>query len=93
MKHEAVFKALADPTRRQLLRLLGRGARSAGELAAAVDMSPAALSHHLARLKAAELVRTERRGQSIVYSANSTVFEDVLRMMMDLLNTQVGKRK
>lgn len=93
MKQEAVFKALADPTRRQLLRLLTRGARSAGALADAVDMSPAALSHHLSRLKAAELVRTERRGQSIVYSINTTVFEDVTRMLLDLLNTSDSRKK
>lgn len=93
MKQEAVFKALADPTRRQLLRLLTRGARSAGNLAEAVEMSPAALSHHLSRLKAAELVRTERRGQSIVYSINTTVFEDVARMLMDMLNPADGRKK
>ena len=93
MKQEAVFKALADPTRRQLLRLLTRGARSAGNLAEAVEMSPAALSHHLSRLKAAELVRTERRGQSIVYSINTTVFEDVARMLMDMLNPADSRKK
>jgi len=93
MKQEAVFKALADPTRRQLLRLLNRGARPAGSLAEAVSMSPAALSHHLSRLKAAELVRTERRGQSIVYSINTTVFEDVSRILMDLLGTSGSGKK
>lgn len=93
MKQEAVFKALADPTRRQLLRLLTRGARSAGNLAEAVEMSPAALSHHLSRLKAAELVRTERRGQSIVYSINTTVFEDVARMLMDMTNPADSRKK
>lgn len=93
MKQEAVFKALADPTRRQLLRLLNRGARAAGSLAEAVDMSPAALSHHLSRLKAAELVRTERRGQSIVYSINTTVFEEATRILMDLLNTSESGKK
>ena len=93
MKQEAVFKALADPTRRQLLRLLNRGARPAGNLAEAVNMSPAALSHHLSRLKAAELVRTERRGQSIVYSINTTVFEEATRILMDLLSTSEDRKK
>lgn len=93
MKQEAVFKALADPTRRQLLRLLTKNARSAGELADAVAMSPAALSHHLSRLKTAELVRTERRGQHIVYSLNTTVFEDVTRMLLDLLNVSDSRKK
>ena len=85
-KQEAVFKALADPTRRQLLRLLNRGARPAGSLAEAVNMSPAALSHHLSPLKAAEVVRTARRGQSTVHSINTTVFEAATRILMALLN-------
>ncbi len=88
MKHDPVFKALADPTRRQLIRLLNRGSRSAGELAETVGMSPAALSHHLAQLRAADLVRTERRGQSIVYSANATVFQELARVILDLLTPQ-----
>ena len=93
MKQDAAFKALADPTRRQLIRVLNRGSRSAGELAQTVGMSPAALSHHLSQLKSADLVRTERRGQSIVYSANSTVFENLTRVMLDLLTVQEEKRK
>ena len=93
MKQDAVFKALADPTRRQLIRLLNRGSRSACELAQTVDMSPAALSHHLSQLKAADLVRTERHGQRIVYSSNTTVFENLTRVMLDLFTTQEEKRK
>ncbi|HVC36930.1 MAG TPA: metalloregulator ArsR/SmtB family transcription factor [Gammaproteobacteria bacterium] len=93
MKQDAAFKALADPTRRQLIRLLNRGSRSAGELAQTVGMSPAALSHHLSQLKVADLVRTERRGQSIVYSANATVFENLTRVMLDLFTVHEEKRK
>ena len=47
-------------------------------------MTSASLSHHFNVLKRAELVRTERRGQFIVYSLNSTVCEDLARMLLDI---------
>jgi DNA-binding transcriptional ArsR family regulator len=84
MKQQAVFKALADPSRRHILKLLRGGSKTAGELAEAFEFSAASLSHHFAVLKAAELVRTERHGQFIVYSLNTSVFEDVASLMMEL---------
>lgn len=57
---EQVFAALADPSRRQALQMLGDGQRSAGELARALGMSPAAMSRHLRVLLAAGLVQDER---------------------------------
>ena len=84
MKQQNVFRALADPTRRAILKRLQGGALSAGEIGAAFDITPASLSHHFAVLKHADLVRTERRGQFIVYSLNSTVMEDLARMVLDL---------
>lgn len=93
MKQQEIFKALTDPSRRRILKLLQKGSLSAGSLAAEFDFTAASLSHHLSVLKAAELVRTERRGQSIVYSLNTTVFEDVSRLMLDIFGAQEGKRK
>lgn len=84
MKQQEVFKAMADPTRRAILKRLQGGSLTAGEIGAAFDITAASLSHHFAVLKQADLVRTERRGQYIVYSLNSTVFEDLARMLMDL---------
>jgi DNA-binding transcriptional ArsR family regulator len=84
MKQQEVFKAMADPTRRAILKRLQGGSLTAGEIGAAFDITPASLSHHFAVLKRADLVRTERRGQYIVYSLNSTVFEDLARMVLDL---------
>ena len=72
-----VFKALADPTRRRILELLKERDLSAGEIADAFDIGKPSISHHLGILKAAELVRTERDGQSIIYSLDTTVFQDV----------------
>lgn len=95
MKQQEVFKAMADPTRRAILKRLQGGSLTAGEIGAAFDITPASLSHHFAVLKRADLVRTERCGQYIVYSLNSTVFEDLARMVLDLFpskGSQGGKR-
>lgn len=64
---------------------------SAGEIGSAFDITGASLSHHFAILKQADLVRTERRGQFIVYSLNSTVMEDLTRMVLDLIPSSGGK--
>ena len=85
------FQALADPTRREILRLLGVGDLSAGEIASNFDMSLPSVSHHLSVLKNADLVSSERKGQSIVYSLNTTVAHEALQEMMGLL--QVGQPK
>jgi DNA-binding transcriptional ArsR family regulator len=85
MRTEEVFKALADPTRRRLLKLLQRGSRTAGELADQVEVGKATLSHHFAVLKAADLVRCERRGQNLVYSLNTSVVEDAAALLFDVL--------
>jgi len=79
-----VFRALSDPTRRQVLKLLQGGSKTSGELAGTFDITKGSLSHHFNVLKAADLVRCERRGQQQVYSLNTTVFEDVAAMLLDL---------
>lgn len=84
MRTEEVFKALADPTRRQILKMLRHGSMSAGDIAKEFPITKGSLSHHFNVLKAADLVRSERRGQTIVYSLNTTVFEDVAGLVLDL---------
>lgn len=79
-----IFKALADPTRREILRILGRGEMSAGELAKRFDMSKPSVSHHFSVLKQADLIHSRREGQQIFYSLNTTVVEDMLTWMWDL---------
>lgn len=88
MPSHDVFKALADPSRRKILKLLQGGSKSAGSLAESFDMTKGSLSHHFNVLKAADLVRCERRGQQIVYSLNTSVFEDVAALMLDLFETR-----
>ena len=82
---QTVWKALADPTRRDIIRLLKAGSKTAGDIADEFTMTRASLSHHFNILKAADLVRTERRGQHIVYSLNTSVIDDVAAILMDLL--------
>lgn len=80
----ALFKALADPTRRRILRLLKRQSLTAGDIATALSIPMGSLSHHYNVLKAADLVRSERRGRQIVYSVNTSVFQDAATMLADL---------
>ncbi|MDD4319552.1 MAG: autorepressor SdpR family transcription factor [Candidatus Peribacteraceae bacterium] len=75
---DSVFKALSDPHRRDILKILKKGDLSVGEIATHFDFTGATLSHHLDILKRANLVVTERRGQFIFYSLNTSVLEDVL---------------
>jgi len=84
MPIDRVFKALADPTRRQILRLLGSGEMTAGELAAHFDLSAPSMSHHFSVLKAADLISARREGQQIYYSLNTTVFQDVIAAVLEL---------
>ena len=90
----AIFKALADPTRRQILRLLGDREMTAGDLATHFEMTKPSMSHHFSVLKDADLIRFRREGQLIWYSVNTTVLQDVLTWAMGLLpRADGGERK
>jgi ArsR family transcriptional regulator len=80
---QEAYKAIADPTRRRILKYLRGGERTAGELAEYAGIGRTALSHHLTMLKLADLVRVERRGQFQVYSLNTTVLQDLMTEIMD----------
>ena len=86
MSDQNVFKALSDPTRREILKQLTGGSRTAGDLAARFDISKPSMSHHFNVLKAADLVRTRREGQTIFYTLNATVLEEATRMLMDIFD-------
>lgn len=79
------FKALADPTRREILRLLRRGEMTAGDLAERFDMTKPTMSHHFAVLKEADLLTSRRQGQTIWYGLNTTVVQDLMAWTMDLI--------
>ncbi len=79
-----VFKALADPTRRRILEMLKERDMSAGEIADVFSIGKPSISHHLSQLKAADLVQADRNGQSIIYSINTSVFQDVVSWIYGL---------
>ena len=79
------LQALTDPKRREILQMLGEGDKTAGEIGARFNISAPSVSHHLSVLKHADLVRGERNGQTIVYSLNSTVVQEFLQEIMQLL--------
>jgi DNA-binding transcriptional ArsR family regulator len=84
MSFNNAFKALADPTRREILRLLTKGELTAGELSERFDMSKPSVSHHFSVLKDADLIRSRRDGQKIIYSLNTTVAQDMVTWLWDL---------
>lgn len=79
-----LFKALNDETRRQILELLKERDMTAGDIADAFNISKPSISHHLDILKRADLVSSEKQGQFITYSINTTILEDVLQWIITL---------
>jgi ArsR family transcriptional regulator, arsenate/arsenite/antimonite-responsive transcriptional repressor len=75
---DAAFRALSDPTRRDILRLLRDGPRTSGEIAQHFDVAWPTISRHLAILRDARLVLSTRMGQQIVYEVNLSVFQEVV---------------
>ena len=86
----AVFQALSDPTRREILRLLRKREMTAGELAEQFPLAKSTLSGHFNILKHAGLIVAERNGTSIVYSLNLSVVEETIAAVMELF--EVGKQ-
>ena len=83
----ALFKALNDETRRQIIELLKERDMNAGEIADEFNISKPSISHHLDLLKRADLISSEKRGQFIVYSLNTTILEDLLTWILKLKNS------
>lgn len=88
-----VFKALSDPARREILRLLSKAELSAGELSEHFDMTKPSMSHHFSVLKDAALITSRREGTTIYYSLNTTVVQDVMAWAMDLAGDSRQKRR
>ena len=77
-----LFKALNDPTRRQILDLLREGDLNAGEIAERFDMTKPSISHHLDLLRQAGLVDATKQGQFVNYSLNTTVMDELLAWLL-----------
>ena len=78
------LRALADPTRREIMNLLKSGRRSAGEITDQFPITAAAISRHLSVLKEAELIRDHREGKYIFYELNTSVLEEIMLWFTEL---------
>jgi ArsR family transcriptional regulator, arsenate/arsenite/antimonite-responsive transcriptional repressor len=88
---DRVYRALGDPTRRQILRLLRARDMTAGEIADRFPLAKSTLSGHFAVLREAGLILAEKQSQRIVYSLNASAFEDALGATLELL--RVGEER
>ena len=88
MLNSDVYKAIANPVRRDILKRLRAGPQSAGDLAAAYEMSKPSLSAHFTVLKEADLIYAKRAGNHIYYHLNVSVAEDILSAIMDLFGIE-----
>jgi len=77
-----IFKALNDPTRREILQLLQERDMTAGEIVERFKISGPSISHHLDLLKQAKLVIAEKEGQYVYYSLNTTVVDEIMKWLM-----------
>lgn len=84
MGFQESFKALSDPTRREIINILKRGKLTAGEIVEQFDMTGATISHHLTILKAAGLVTDEKKGKYIYYELNLSVVEEIMAWFASL---------
>jgi len=76
------LEAISDPNRRKILDLLKKEDMAVNELHKYFDISGASLSHHLNKLKSADLVISRREGQSIIYSIHTSVFDEAAKLVM-----------
>ena len=81
---QQTLKALADPTRREILNLLKSGRKTAGEISDHFDVTAAAISRHLSVLKEADLIDDTRDGKYIIYELNASVLEEIMLWITDL---------
>ena len=93
MAIEETFRALNDPTRREILRLLRQRDMTAGEIAERFPLAKSTLSGHFSVLKHAALVVTERQGTSIVYSLNVSVLEEIVAAVLALQSGTGGRKE
>lgn len=87
----SVFKALADPTRRQVLALLRERPMSAGELAEGFDVSKPTMSAHFAVLREAGLIDASKHGKSIIYRLRMSVLEEALMELAQAVGLDMAR--
>ena len=87
------FKALAEPVRREILSALKEDTKTAGDLAKRFQMSPSAMSYHLSQLKQADLIRENKKGNFIYYELNSSIMEEIILWLQQLIGEQEKENK
>lgn len=83
-----ILAALADENRRKILQKLKEGKISSGDLANALNMTPQALSYHLAKLKKADLIYETRFKNFIYYELNLSVLDEAVMWINQLRGGQ-----
>ncbi len=87
-----LFKALNDPTRRDILEMLKEKDMTAGDIADQFNISKPSISHHLDLLKQANLVVPQKEGQFIYYSINTTVMDEMLKWLLQFSDKKKKKK-
>jgi ArsR family transcriptional regulator len=82
MSLNLAFKALNDKTRREILELLRKKDMTAGEIVDKFNISGPSISHHLDLLRQAGLIDSEKEGQFVKYTLNTTVLDDIMKWMV-----------
>jgi DNA-binding transcriptional ArsR family regulator len=90
---DAVLRALADPHRRQILRLVRGGELAAGQIASHFDASQQAVSHHLQVLAKAGLVSERREGTRRLYALDPQALDPVREILSELWPAALSRLK
>lgn len=93
IKMNLLFKALGDPTRREIIELLRKRDMNAGEIADHFSISKPSISHHLDLLRQANVVISIKEGQFITYSLNTTVFDEMVKWVIDVSDKKNKTKK
>jgi len=93
MPLDALFKALGDETRREILKMLAKKEMTAGEIANVFNQSWPTISHHLKILKESGLISDEKKGLHIIYALNTTVFQEILLWVYENINKREEKNE
>ena len=89
MGFQETFKALSDPTRREIINLLKDGKLRAGDIVAHFPSTNATISHHLSILKKADLITDEKKGKYIYYELNASVIDEIIGWITSLKGEDV----
>lgn len=92
MGFQQTFKALSDPTRREILTLLKSGSLSAGDIGQHFSMTGATVSHHLSVLKDAGLITDEKDGKFIYYELNLSVIDEIMSWITSLKGVENNEK-